>query len=399
MEPEPYVILKSPVDPQSGSPVRGRSFDTVGPASLHVEMAEVTSNAELRDIHKDPETLAAAPRMPLILVEPRTRDAEVTGDEEDTTWGVQAVKADISPFNGSGVTVAVLDTGIDADHPAFQGVDVEQKDFTGEGDEDDNGHGTHCAATIFGQDVDGLRIGVAPGVSKALIGKVLGSGGGGSTEGIVQAVQWAINNGANVISLSLGIDFPGMVKRLIEIHGFPAELATTKALEAYRANINLFGSLATMAKAQSSALGTAALLVAAAGNESRRDVNPNHQIAVAPPAAAEGFYSVGALGKGVAGFEIAAFSNTGPNVSGPGVGVQSAKAGDIGLRPMSGTSMATPHVAGVAALWASRLLTTVGALDNTALSAQLVASGRQDELSQGFDPFDVGTGMVQAPLS
>jgi subtilisin family serine protease len=399
MEPEPYVILKSPVDPQSGSPVRGRSFDTVGPASLHVETAEVTSNAELRDIHKDPETLAAAPRMPLILVEPSTRDADVTGDEEDTTWGVQAVKADISPFNGSGVTVAVLDTGIDADHPAFQGVDVEQKDFTGEGDGDDNGHGTHCAATIFGQDVDGLRIGVAPGVSKALIGKVLGSGGGGSTEGIVQAVQWAINNGANVISLSLGIDFPGMVKRLIDIHGFPAELATTKALEAYRANINLFGSLATMAKAQSSALGTAALLVAAAGNESRRDVNPNHQIAVAPPAAAEGFYSVGALGKEVAGFEIAAFSNTGPNVSGPGVGVQSAKAGDIGLRPMSGTSMATPHVAGVAALWASRLLTTVGALDNTALSAQLVASGRQDELSQGFDPFDVGTGMVQAPLS
>jgi subtilisin family serine protease len=190
-----------------------------------------------------------------------------------------------------------------------------------------------------------------------------------------------------------------MVKRLIDIHGFPAELATTKALEAYRANINLFGSLATMAKAQSSALGTAALLVAAAGNESRRDVNPNHQIAVAPPAAAEGFYSVGALGKEVAGFEIAAFSNTGPNVSGPGVGVQSAKAGDTGLRPMSGTSMATPHVAGVAALWASRLLTTVGALDNTALSAQLVASGRQDELSQGFDPFDVGTGMVQAPLS
>ncbi|HUG31290.1 MAG TPA: S8 family serine peptidase [Acidimicrobiia bacterium] len=399
MEPEPYVILKSPVDPQSGSPVRGRSFDTVGPASLHVETAEVTSNAELRDIHKDPETLAAAPRMPLILVEPSTRDADVTGDEEDTTWGVQAVKADISPFNGSGVTVAVLDTGIDADHPAFQGVDVEQKDFTGEGDGDDNGHGTHCAATIFGQDVDGLRIGVASGVSKALIGKVLGSGGGGSTEGIVQAVQWAINNGANVISLSLGIDFPGMVKRLIEIHGFPAELATTKALEAYRANINLFGSLATMAKAQSSALGTAALLVAAAGNESRRDVNPNHQIAVAPPAAAEGFYSVGALGKGVAGFEIAAFSNTGPNVSGPGVAVQSAKAGDTGLRPMSGTSMATPHVAGVAALWASRLLTTVGALDNTALSAQLVASGRQDKLSQGFDPFDVGTGMVQAPLS
>lgn len=398
MEPEPYVILKSTVDPQSGSSVRGRSFEDVGPASLQVEMTEVTSNAELRNIHNDPETVAAAPRMPLVLVEPFTRDADASDDEDEVTWGVKALKADVSPFDGSGVIVAVLDTGIDANHPAFAGVEIEQRDFTGEGDGDDNGHGTHCAGTVFGQDVDGKRIGVAPGVKKALIGKVLGATGGGSTDGIVQALQWAVNNGANVISLSLGIDFPGMVKRLIDDHGFPADLATSKALEAYRANVDLFGSLATLAKAQSTALGTAALLVAAAGNESRREVNPDHQIAVAPPAAAEGFFSVGALGQGDSGFEIATFSNTGPNVAGPGVGIQSAKAGDSGLRAMSGTSMATPHVAGVAALWASRLLSTVGTLDNTALSSQLVASGRQDGLKTGFDPFDVGTGMVQAPM-
>lgn len=398
MEPEPYVILKSPVDPQSGSLVRGESFETVGPASLQVDLAEVTSNAELRDIHNDPETVAAAPRMPLVPVEPFTRDADASDDEDDVTWGVRAVKADAAPFDGSGITVAVLDTGIDPDHPAFAGVAVEQRDFTGEGDGDDNGHGTHCAGTIFGQDVDGKRIGVARGVEKALIGKVLGATGGGSTDGIVQALQWAVNNGANVISLSLGIDFPGMVQRLIENHGFPADLATSKALEAYRANIDLFGSLATLAKAQSTALGTAALLVAAAGNESRREMNPEHQIAVAPPAAAQGFYSVGALGQGGGGFEIASFSNTGPNVTAPGVAVQSARAGDSGLRAMSGTSMATPHVAGVAALWAGRLLSTVGSLDNTALSSQLVASGRQDEMSPGFDPFDVGTGMVRAPL-
>lgn len=188
----------------------------------------------------------------------------------------------------------------------------------GEGDRDDNGHGTHCPGTIFGQDVAGLRIGVAPGVGKALIGKVLGATGGGSTEGIVQAAQWAINNGANVISLSLGIDFPGMVQRLIEVHDFPADPATTKALEAYRLNINLFGSLATMAKAQSAAFGTASILVAAAGNESKRDQNPEHDIAAATPAAAEGFYSVGALGKVPSGFEVAGFSNTGSNKSGPG---------------------------------------------------------------------------------
>lgn len=398
MEPEPYVILKSPVDPQSGSLVRDSSFESVGPASLLVEMTDVTSNAELRDIHNDPEIVAAAPRMPLVLIEPFNRDAEASDEDDHVTWGVQAVKGDVSPFDGAGVTVAVLDTGIDDSHPAFQAMDIEQQDFTGEGDGDDNGHGTHCAGTIFGQDVDGKRIGVAPGVEKALIGKVLGATGGGSTDGIVQALQWAVRNGANVISLSLGIDFPGMVQRLIDNHGFPADLATSKALEAYRANIDLFASLATMAKAQSTAFGTAAMLVAAAGNESRRQVNPDHQIAVAPPAAAQGFYSVGALGQGDGGFEIAAFSNTGSNVSAPGVGVQSARAGDSGLRSMSGTSMATPHVAGVAALWASRLLSTVGSLDNTALSSQLVASGRQDELRPGFDPSDVGTGMVQAPL-
>lgn len=398
MEPEPFVILKSPLDATGGSLVEGVSFESVGAAELQIEQAEVASNAELRDLQMDPETVAAAPRMPLTLHEPTDRDAHAA-DDDGATWGVKAVKANESPFDGSGVTVAVLDTGIDIDHPAFAGVTIEQQDFTGEGDGDDNGHGTHCAGTVFGQDVDGLRIGVAPGVDKALIGKVLGANGGGSTDGIVEAVQWAINNGANVISMSLGLDFPGMVKRLIEVHGFPADLATTKALEAYRANINLFGALALMAKAHGAARGTATLLVAAAGNESKRNVNPLHEIAVAPPAAAEGVYSVGALGQGGAGLVTAPFSNTGPNVAAPGVGVRSAKSGSPGLAAMNGTSMATPHVAGVAALWANRLLDTTNALDGTTLAAQLVASGRHDDLDQGFDPGDVGTGLVQAPLN
>ena len=91
-------------------------------------------------------------------------------------------RRDRSTWTGEGVTVAVLDTGIDSKHPAFAGVDIVEKDFTGTGNGDRQGHGTHCAGTIFGRDVDGKRIGVARGVKRALIGKVLGDEGGGDSE-------------------------------------------------------------------------------------------------------------------------------------------------------------------------------------------------------------------------
>lgn len=395
MEPESLVILRSPVAPRRDPRPSESSFESVGPALLEVDMAEVRSHAELQILRNDPAILAAAPNMPMTLVEPIARAAQPSTDEDTVTWGVQAVRADESPFDGSGITVAVLDTGIDVTHPAFDGVRIDQKDFTGEGDGDDNGHGTHCAGTVFGQNVDGLRIGVAPGVDRALIGKVLGTNGTGSTGSIVEAIQWALSSGAHVISLSLGINFPGMVKRLIDVHGFPADLATSKALDAYCSNVNLFGALATMAKAQSSAFGTAAILVAPAGNESNRHLD----MAVVTPAAVEGFYSVGALEKASDGYLVPDFSNTGPNVVGPGVAVQSAKTGGPGLQTMNGTSMATHHVAGVAALWGSRLLNRGGLLTTDALAAQLAASGRQDVLMPGFEPLDVGAGLIQAPLN
>src|SRR4029079_1285646 len=96
-----------------------------------------------------------------------------------SAWGVAAVHADKSQFTGAGVTVAVLDTGIDAMHPAFTDATLQviQKDFSGAGDGDVVGHGTHCAGTIFGRDVAGTRIGIARGVTKALIGKVLDDNG------------------------------------------------------------------------------------------------------------------------------------------------------------------------------------------------------------------------------
>ncbi|MES2016294.1 MAG: S8 family serine peptidase [Pseudomonadota bacterium] len=348
---------------------------------------------QIPSLTRDASVLAVAPAMPMRLIAPFDF-GNVQALAQTVTWGVHAVGADRSPLTGAGIGVAVLDTGIDASHPAFVGIELVQKDFTGEGNGDLNGHGTHCCGTIFGRAVNGTRIGVAPGVQKALIGKVLGQNGGGSSDQIVAAILWAVEQGAHVISMSLGMDFGGYVKDLVDQMGMPVELATSRALEGYRTNTRLFDTLADHVKTRG-ALGHPTLIVAAAGNESRRDVNPDFEVAVSPPAIAEGIVSVAALGEAQGGFRTAPFSNTGANVSGPGVNIISAAAGG-GLRALSGTSMATPHVAGVAALWAQQLQNN-NALNVFNLIGKLAGSASKEGLGLGFDPFDVGAGMVQAP--
>jgi subtilisin family serine protease len=307
---------------------------------------------------------------------------------------VQAVRADTSPFTGEGVVVAVLDTGIDRTHPAFAGMEIVTNNFTTESPVDLHGHGTHCAGTICGRDVADTRIGVARGVTKILAGKVLGAGGGGSDQ-VAQAIQWATSSGAHVVSMSLGIDFPGFVKQL-EDDGVPTELATSIALEGYRTNVLLFERLASLIIAQNAFM-QATVIVAAAGNESRRDLNPDFEIGVSPPAVAEGIVSVAALASSAQGFTIAPFSNVGARVSGPGVDVVSARRGG-GLVSMSGTSMATPHVAGVAALWAHKLM-EAEQLDAQLLADRLIGTATTAGMPSGFDPGDVGAGIVQAPQS
>jgi subtilisin family serine protease len=105
--------------------------------------------------------------------------------------------------------------------------------------------------------------------------------------------------------------------------------------------------------------------------------------------------SVAALGQSPQGFAVASFSNTKARLSGPGVDVSSAKAGG-GLTSMSGTSMATPHVAGVAALWAEKLQKS-NQFASQRFVDRLVGSGTMEKLKSGFDPVDVGVGMVRAP--
>lgn len=363
-------------------------------AGMRIETDDKISTSVTNALQNDPTVLSYAPAMPMKLIEPLACEPAAPAE---VTWGVKAVGAEKSPYTGAGAVVAVLDTGIDADHPAFAGVQLTTKDFTGAGSaEDDNGHGTHCAGTIFGRDLDGQRIGVARGVKKALIGKVLGGPHGGSSDTLAAAMWWAANQGANVISMSLGMDFPGWVDTLVKGSGLSIPAATSIALEGYRANIRLFEQLTNLLNARA-AVAQTTIVVAAAGNESRRTGLPSYEINVAPPAASFGITSVAALANGDSGLTVAPFSNSLATVAGPGVGVFSAWL-DGGTNTISGTSMATPHVAGVAALWTERLLGQ-SQLNPVLLQAKLIGSGTLSPIAQGTAPADVGAGLVRAPTS
>ena len=361
------------------------------PSEPRIE-AEALTKDEVRSLSRDPEVRAIARRMPTTLVYPfDVADAEAA----TTAWGVTAVGADVSARTGAGITVAVLDTGIDSTHPAFTGATLIEEDFSGSGNGDVQGHGSHCAGTIFGRDVDGTRIGVAPGVDRALIGKVLGDDGSGDSIGLFRGIQWATDQGAHVISMSLGFDFPGLVKRLIDDDGWPADLATSVALEAYRGKLRMFDALMHMLRSREP-FDHGTVVVAASGNESHREINPDYEIGASVPAAAEGVVSVGALEESPNGLQVPRFSNTFPQISAPGVKVLSVKVGG-GLRNLSGTSMATPHVAGVAALWWEEVLASPIPPSTAAVVAKLLARAQTDVFAAGVDVADRGVGLAAAP--
>ncbi|MEU4480475.1 S8 family serine peptidase [Micromonospora sp. NPDC023966] len=230
--------------------------------------------------------------------------------------------------DGTGVRVAVLDTGVDATHPDLAGRIAEAQDFTGGGStRDGHGHGTHVAATIAGSGAasDGLRKGVAPG-ARLLIGKVLDDGGSGYDSGIIAGMEWAAHSGAKVVSMSLG---------------GPA----TDGTDPMSQSVNDLTAE------------TGTLFVIAAGNEGAAGT-------VGTPGAASGALTVGAVDRDD---NLADFSSRGPRVgdnglkpeiTAPGVGIVAARASGTSMgTPMddaytaaSGTSMATPHVAGAAAI-------------------------------------------------
>ena len=404
MSDESYLVLRVKGGPRRGVESLGTGLEPFRTKAesdapeevefrVDVETVGASGHAELR---RDPDAVVVARPMPVALIEPVPMSTPDAAPEpvNGATWGVFVTGALQSPYTGAGVTVAVLDTGIDASHEAFQGIDLVQRDFTGEGNGDKDGHGTHVAGTIFGQTTQGVRFGVAPGVRRALIGKVLGALRTATTVELAGAVQWAADGGASVINMSLGFDFPGMVNGLMK-QGLPANFATSRALAQYRDNIRFFDALLQLLRARVTQ-SSGALLVSAAGNESRRQLRPDFTIDVAPPAAADGVVAVAALGTAGAPHDnltVAPFSNVRAAVAAPGAQIHSAQAGG-GYTLKSGTSMASPHVTGVAALWAERQLQLNGRVNVPSLDAQLRGHARR---LPNASYLDVGDGLIAAP--
>ncbi|WP_344043237.1 S8 family serine peptidase [Saccharothrix xinjiangensis] len=263
-------------------------------------------------------------------------------------------------LTGKGVKVAVLDTGVDADHPDLAGHVVGAANFTDAPDNTDEvGHGTHVAATIASS--GGAYRGVAP-EADLLDGKVCVAEGC-QESAILAGMQWAAEQGADVVNLSLGG-------------------TDTAELDPLEQAVNHL----------SSDIGI--LFVIAAGNNSRPET-------ISSPGSADAALTVGAVDRADG---IAPFSSRGPRVgdgavkpdlTAPGVDIVAARSssGVVGTpvgeghAAMSGTSMATPHVAGAAALLAQRNPAWTGAQ----LKAALVASARNNP---SLTSFDQGAGRV-----
>ncbi|MGK5742543.1 S8 family serine peptidase [Micromonospora sp. URMC 103] len=292
-------------------------------------------------------------------------DGRVYADLADTTAQIGAPQVWAEGDTGAGVRVAVLDTGIDATHPDLADRIAESAVFVpGEELTDRAGHGTHVASTIAGSGAasQGREKGVAPDARLA-VGKVLSDAGSGQDSWILAGMEWAARDaGARVINMSLGSNQPS--------DGTDPVSRSVDALSAE----------------------TGALFVVAAGNNGAAGT-------VSAPGAADAALTVGAVD---ADDQLAPFSSRGPRLSdeaikpeltAPGVGVLAARSryapGEGDYQSMDGTSMATPHVAGAAALLAAKHPDWTGQQLKDALVSTTKATPQ-------FDVYEAGTGRVDA---
>ncbi|WP_404463151.1 S8 family serine peptidase [Vreelandella aquamarina] len=263
------------------------------------------------------------------------------------TWGLNRCKVPQSRWSGAGIKVAVLDTGMDLGHPDFADREFVTRSFVGEAVQDMNGHGTHCIGTACGPQTPGdttPRYGIAY-EAQILVGKVLTNSGSSTGAGVLAGLNWAIANRCEVISMSLGSQSP-------------VQAAYTHAGAA--------------------ALRNDCLVIAAAGNAATQTGAPANSPTV---------MSVASLDPNLSPSN---FSNHGKiDIAAPGRDVFSSWPRPTRHKSISGTSMAAPHVAGCAALWAQ----SDASLRGRKLWEQLVASAK----SLPLPDTQVGVGLVQAP--
>ena len=344
---------------QNGEQAPGMFFDKLG-------IAIVSCDPDQMDFL----TATGVKEKCILAVEPEIICHAIEGepsfiDTENHTWGLEATKVLASSFDGAGIKIAVLDTGFDVGHPDSINRNIVISSFVpDQGTQDMHGHGTHCIGTACGPKLPlniNRRYGIAS-ASDIYAGKVLSNDGSGESGWIIGGINWAVSEQCHLISMSLGSPaYKG------QTYYKYYEIAARRALEQ----------------------GT--LIVAAAGNESNRRFNRTSP--VGHPANCPSIMAVAALDSDL---RVAYFSNAGSseeggelNLSAPGVGVFSSwLTSDGGYMSISGTSMATPHVAGIAALYAQAYGVRGADLWNllTKNAKQLLAS-----------PEDVGCGLVMAP--
>jgi subtilisin len=279
----------------------------------------------------------------------RAGESDVDAAVFGTTWGLNACRVPPSTRSGLGIRVAVLDTGMDFTHPDFRGRAFVSNTFVGEAPQDRHSHGTHCIGTACGPLAPaGMtpRYGIAH-QAQIFVGKVLTNSGSGTTASVLAGMNWAIANRCAVISMSLG-------------GNSPVQAAYTAAGNA--------------------ALNAGCLIIAAAGNAGAGTPT-------GAPANSPTIMAVASLDTTLA---PSVFSSAGKiEIAAPGRDVFSSVPMPTRYGTKSGTSMATPHVAGCAALWAQ----TSPTLRGMNLWRRLQSTVRV----LPFAATRVGRGLVQAP--
>jgi subtilisin family serine protease len=318
------------------------AVETIEPE--YFAFADADAAGYLRGFRRAVEAIAEDLRAP--------EEAEIEPEEDPlvvgATWGLIKCKVPPSLRSGVGIKVAVLDTGFDLGHPDFAGRVIVSQTFVGQPVQDLHGHGTHTVGTACGPKAPAgatPRYGVAYR-APIFVGKVLNNSGGGTTASVLAGMNWAIANRCVAISMSLGSQSPVQA--------------------AYTA-------------AGAAALNKGCLIIAAAGNSSGMPTGA--------PANSPTIMAVSSLDQTLT---PSSFNSIGKiEIAAPGRDVFSSWPRPTKYKTISGTSMATPHVSGCAALWAE----SSPALRGLTLWKKLQLTAKP----LPFPVAKVGKGLVQAP--